>query len=543
MATNRGLASRVNSTNVKWFTLAAACFGLFMALLDNLVVNIAMPTIGRDLDAKTTQLQWVVSAYTLVFASIQITAGGLGDRFGRKRWFMIGLVLFVATSILAATSQSINMLILARALQGLGAAFIMPLSLSLISDAFPPEERGKAIGIWSAVSVSSIALGPIVGGALVEYANWHWVFLINVPIGIVALFVTQAVVRESRDESGTVATDIPGTVLITAAIGSLTWGLIQAGDRGWTDRLILTALAASVVFFVSFVYVESKTARPMVPLRFFKSGSFSGANIDAFMISFGLAAVGFFITLYQQNIHNFSAIRTGLALTPMVIMMMVISPISGSVVNRVGARRMITFGMLVTGAGMLLFLRSGIHASYLNILPAFLVMGFGMSFIWAPMTTAVLNSVESEKSGIASAINGAIREIGTAFGIALLGSTANTTFQNQFRGNSDIKALRVGGDPIVQKAIDFVGSGSSNAGYVLQKTPFGVGVPADVAATIRDISGKAFVSGMDQAVMIGGFALMAAGIVSYFLVKDSVFEVKPEARPTVDGELAANPAD
>src|SRR6476661_919769 len=272
--TGRGLASRVNDSNVKWYTLIAACFGLFMALLDNLVVNIAMPTIAKDLDANTSQLQWIVSAYTLVFASLQITAGGLGDRLGRKRWFLIGLALFTITSAAAAASRSIEMLIAMRALQGLGAAFIMPLSLSLISDAFPPEERGKAVGIWSAISVSSIALGPIVGGALVEYATWHWVFLINVPIGLIALFVTQAVVRESRDESGTVATDIPGTILITAAIGSLTYGLIQAGDRGWGDSLILGVLAASAVLFLAFISVESRTERPMVPLRFFKSGSF-----------------------------------------------------------------------------------------------------------------------------------------------------------------------------------------------------------------------------------------------------------------------------
>src|SRR4051794_23041474 len=178
MAGRVGLANRVTDSNLKWYTLGAACFGLFMAILDNLVVNIAMPTIARDLDASTTQLQWIVSAYTLVFASLQITAGGLGDRLGRKRWFLIGLGVFTVTSFMAALSQSIEMLIVIRALQGLGAAFIMPLSLSLISAAFPPEERGKAVGIWGAISVSGIALGPVVGGLLVEYASWHWVFLI-----------------------------------------------------------------------------------------------------------------------------------------------------------------------------------------------------------------------------------------------------------------------------------------------------------------------------------------------------------------------------
>src|SRR6476620_9150018 len=182
--TGRGLASRVNDSNVKWYTLIAACFGLFMALLDNLVVNIAMPTIAKDLDANTTQLQWIVSAYTLIFASLQITAGGLGDRFGRKKFFLIGVVVFTVTSALAALVQNTEWLIVARCVQGFGAAFIMPLSLSLISAAFPPEERGKALGIWSAVSMSGLAFGPVIGGAIVQYASWHWVFLINVPIGI-----------------------------------------------------------------------------------------------------------------------------------------------------------------------------------------------------------------------------------------------------------------------------------------------------------------------------------------------------------------------
>ena len=349
MATLNRLANRVNDGNAKWYTLGAACFGLFMAILDNLVVNIAMPTIARDLDATTSQLQWIVSAYTLVFASLQITAGGLGDRFGRKRWFMAGLALFTATSLAAAFSQSIEMLIVMRALQGLGAAFIMPLSLSLISNAFPPEERGKAVGIWGAISVSGIALGPIVGGALVQYASWHWVFLINVPIGIGALLITSAVVKESRDESGTVATDVPGTILITAGIASLTWGLIEAGPRGWTDPAILTAFAAAAIIGAAFIWVEAHTERPMIPLRFFRSSTFTGANIDSFMIAFLITGVSFFMTLYQQNIHGFSAMQTGLALLPMVVVMMVMSPITGTLTGKMGPRRLISFGMLVSG--------------------------------------------------------------------------------------------------------------------------------------------------------------------------------------------------
>jgi EmrB/QacA subfamily drug resistance transporter len=521
-----------------------------MAILDNLVVNIAMPTIARDLDATTSQLQWIVSAYTLVFASLQITAGGLGDRFGRKKWFLAGLTLFTATSLAAAFSQSIEMLIAMRALQGLGAAFIMPLSLSLISAAFPPEERGKAVGIWGAISVSGIALGPIVGGALVEYASWHWVFLINVPIGIGALFVTSAVVKESRDESGTVATDVPGTVLITAGIASLTWGLIEAGNRGWTDALILTAFAAAAVIAAAFIWVEAHTERPMIPLRFFRSSTFTGANIDSFMIAFLITGVSFFMTLYQQNIHGFSAMKTGLALLPMVVVMMVMSPITGTLTGKMGPRRLITFGMMVTGIGTFLMLLTGVDASYWMLLPSFVVMGFGMSFIWAPMTTAVLNSVESAKSGVASAVNGALREIGTAFGVALLGTMASRAYQGEFDSSGRIRELNAQAEPPLQGVIATIGSGMSFGGHVIEDRhlfdPAQIpGLTPEAIDTIRRVSAEAFMVGMDRAIIFSSVGIILASLLSYVLVKDAVFETKEETAPATTGEpeLAAQPAD
>jgi EmrB/QacA subfamily drug resistance transporter len=513
---------------LKWWTLIAACFALFMAVLDNLVVNIALPTISRDLNATTTQLQWIVSAYTLIFASLQITAGGLGDRLGRKRWFVFGLGLFTTASLLGALSQNITMLIAARAVQGLGAAFIMPLSLSLISVAFPPEERGKALGIWSAISVSGLALGPIVGGFLVQYANWHWVFIINIPIGIIALFVASTVVQESHDTTGTVALDIPGTALITGAIASLTWGLIEAGDRGWGDTLILAAFAVAAVLTTTFIAVEARSEKPMVPLRFFRSPTFSGANMDAFAVSFLIAGVAFYMTLYQQNIHGFSPVRAGLAMLPMVITMMVCSPISGVLIGRIGSRKLITLGMSVAGIGTLLFLRGGVHAPYMSIVPAFVVMGFGMSMIFAPMTTAVLNSVESEKSGVASAINGAIREIGTAFGIALLGTIMNRTYQSHYNATSDIVQAR--SNPAlgpVRSLIDLVGSGAGLAGRVIEDAHRFPGLPADLAAQIRDASSQAFIAGMNRAIVISSGVIIACSIVSYFLIKDPVMAEAP----------------
>jgi len=548
MAVSARLANRVTDQNVKWFTLAAACFALFMAILDNLVVNIALPTLGRDLNAGTTQLQWIVSAYTLVFASLQITAGGLGDRFGRKRWFLTGIVVFTAASVASAAAQNIEMLIAARAIQGLGAALIMPLSLSLISAAFPPEERGRALGIWSAISVSGIALGPIVGGALVEYASWHWVFLINVPIGILAFLVTSAVVRESRDATGTVATDVPGTILVTGAIASLTYGLIEASNRGWSDSLILGSFIVAAALMASFIAVEARAERPMVPLRFFRSSTFTGANIDAFSISFLIAGVSFFFTLYQQNIHGFSPVRTGLALVPMVVAMMVLSPISGALINRIGSRRLISIGMIITGIGTLLLLFSGVDAPYLHILPGLVVMGLGMSLIWAPMTTAVLNSVESAKSGIASAVNGAIREIGTAFGIALLGTLMNRVYQAHYNGAASIRGLRASLTPAqapVATVIDKFGSGSSYAGRVIDEilSPAQKAQLGSVVATIRDASAHAFIAGMDRAILVSAVGLIAASIVSYVLVKDHVVDAAPAAEATSEEAYSQIAAD
>ncbi len=540
MATSLGLARRVNDNNLKWYTLAAACFALFMAILDNLVVNVALPTISRELDATTTQLQWIVSAYTLVFASLQITAGGLGDRLGRKRWFLIGIVLFTATSLVAAFAQSIEILIAARAVQGLGAALIMPLSLSLISQAFPPEERGKALGIWSAVSVSGLALGPVIGGLLVEYTTWSWIFLINVPIGVAAFLVTSAVVSESRDESGTVATDIPGTVLITAAIAALTYGLIEAGERGWGDSLILASFAVAAVVGAAFVWVEARTARPMVPLRFFRSSTFTGANLDAFAISFLISGIAFSMTLYQQNVHGFSAVRTGLALLPMVAVMMIGSPISGALVNRLGSSKLISLGMLVTGASAFLFLRTGVDASYLDIVPGLVVMGLGMSLIFAPMTTAVLNSVETAKSGVASAVNGAVREIGTAFGIALLGTLMNRTYQASYDEAAEIRTLREGSDPALaplQPVLDLIGSGISLGGRVIEDGRLFPNLPAAVVAPIRDASSRAFVAGMDSAMVVSGSLLIAVAGLSYWLIKDRVADA-----PAPAAVLAAEPA-
>jgi EmrB/QacA subfamily drug resistance transporter len=541
-----GLAGRVHDGNAKWYTLAISVLALFMAVLDNLVVNVALPTISEDLSASPSQLQWILSAYVLVFASTQITAGGLGDRFGRKKFFIAGVVLFTVTSAMAALVQSTEWLIIARAAQGIGAAFIMPLSLSLISAAFPPEERGKALGIWSAVSMSGLALGPIIGGFIVEYWTWHWIFLINVPIGILTILAAQAVLRESRDESGNTATDIPGTVVVTAAIAALTWGLIEAGERGWGDGPVIGSLVAALVLFGLFILVEQRSANPMVPLRFFKSPTFTGGNLVALMIAFLISGIAFSMTLYYQNVHGYSAVQTGLTMLPLVVSMMVVATVSGSLVNRFGGRAMIALGMVISGASMFLFLRTGVDATYMDILPGMVALGIGNGLIFAPMTTAVLNSVETDKAGVASAVNGAIRETGFAFGVALLGTIMNQTYQQRFDTSSEVLRMRDTSNPAfapLQPVLDRIHEGINYAGRVIENPAYFPGLPANVTEAIRDASSRAFISGMDRAFIISGTATILFSVVAWLLIRDEVAERVEATDEVEDFELEPSIAD
>ncbi|MEJ7837828.1 MAG: MFS transporter, partial [Thermomicrobiales bacterium] len=521
VARNGGLSNRVNDSNMKWFALAAACTALFMAILDNLILNVAIPTISDDLNPSTTQLQWIISAYTLVFASLQITAGGLGDRLGRKKLFLFGIAVFTVTSLVAGFVNSTSMLIVARAVMGFGAAFIMPLSLSLVSAAFPPEERGKALGIWSAVSFSGLAFGPMVGGLVVEYLSWHWIFLINVPVGLFAFVLTMSVVRESKDESGTAATDIPGTVLVTGAIAALTWGLIEAGERGWGETLILMSFAVSAVLFVAFVLVELRTEKPMVPMGFFKSRTFTGANLDAFVVSFFISGLAFSMTMYFQNVHGYSPIRAGFTNLPFVLVMMVAAPLSGSLVNRLGSRLLISIGMVIAGISCFLYLRAEPESSFVSILPAMLVMGLGMGLVFAPLTTAVLNSVSSDKGGVASAVNGAIRETGFAFGVALLGTFISRTYRTDFVNDESIQGISASSEES-RSLIDMISEQITAAGRLIQDQARFPGLPQDVRNSIEIASSNGFVNGMHLSFIITGTTLIVSAIVSYFLINERV---------------------
>ncbi|HYI25133.1 MAG TPA: MFS transporter, partial [Thermomicrobiales bacterium] len=323
-------------------------------------------------------------------------------------------------------------------------------------------------------------------------------------------------------------------VLVTGAIASLTWALIEAGERGWSDSLIVSAFAISAVLFAAFIFVEQRTEKPMVPLGFFKSSTFTAANIDAFAVSFFISGIAFSMTLYWQHVHDYSPIKNGLTMLPMVATMMIFSPISGSLVNRIGMSKLISLGMLIAGASAFLYLRTGVNSSFVDVLPAMIVMGFGFSLIFAPMTTAVLNSVSSDKSGVASAVNGAVREMGFAFGVALLGTIMNQTYRDAFSSDPSIQQVRNSSDPAfapLQPVLDLIGSGINYAGNVIFDQEHFSAVPAQIADAIYLASAEAFVEGMHKSFIITGIAIVGVAVLSFFMINDRVAESAPEDAP------------
>src|SRR5438105_8346633 len=419
----------------KWWVLAAMVFGLFMPMLDNLVVNTALPTIQRSLGAGVSGLQWIIDAYVLAFASFMLTGGALGDLYGRKRFFMTGLFVFTAGSLLCGLSGSTGELVGFRFLQGLGSALLLPGSLSIITATFHGRERGAAIGIWAAFSALALAVGPIVGGFLVEHVSWQSIFFVNIPVGAIALVMTYLVVRESRDEHPSRRIDPPGLVTGTAGLFFLVYGLIEGNNRGWTDGMILGSFALAAVLLAAFFIIEARSESPMLPLSFFKIPTFAAANAVAASVFFALFGTVFFLTLYFQDVHGYSPVGAGIRLFPFPLMILLIAPVAGRLSDRYGSRWFMTLGPACSAIGLLLLLRTQPDSSYFAVIfPGQIIWGIGMALTMAPMTAAVMASVPTRHAGVASAATNTSREIGGVFGVALLGAIVTSAFKRAFTG-------------------------------------------------------------------------------------------------------------
>jgi EmrB/QacA subfamily drug resistance transporter len=413
---------RLNEVNRRWWTLAAMCFALFMVMLDNTVVNVALPSIQKDLGATVSGLEWTVNAYTLAFAVLLVTGGRLGDLFGRRRMFLFGVVAFAASSAFIGFSQSEAWLVAGRAFQGIGAAFMMPGTLSIISNAFPPAERGKAIGTWAGVSALALAIGPVVGGFLVENVSWQSIFFLNLPVAVGAVAVTLFATHESRDETAPPSVDIPGVAAITVGLSALVLALVEANAWGWSSARIVGLFAVAVVALGAFVLVEARSRYPMVDFSFFRSRSFLGANVVAFIVSFAMLAMFFFIALYMQNIKGYSPLQAGVRFLPSTAVIVFAGPIAGRLTDRVGPRPLMTSGLLMVAGSLFWQGHLAVDTPYASLAGAFVLMGFGMGLVMSPMSTAAMNSVEQSKAGVASGILSMSRMVGGSFGVAAMGA-------------------------------------------------------------------------------------------------------------------------
>ncbi|CAN5456133.1 MFS transporter [soil metagenome] len=412
----------LNDGNRRWWTLAAMCFALFMVMLDNTVVNVALPSIQRDLGASLSGLEWTVNAYTLAFGVLLVTGGRLGDIFGRRKVFLFGVALFASSSAFIGFSQSEAWLIGGRAVQGIGAAFMMPATLSIITNAFPPHERGKAIGTWAGVSALALAIGPVLGGLLVEHVSWQSIFFINLPVAAGALVVTLFATLESRDETVTRRVDITGIVTITAGLAALTLALVEANDWGWGSPRVLGLFALAAVGLAAFPYVERHTAAPMVDFDFFRSRTFLGANIVAFIVTFSMLAMFFFLTLYMQNVLGFGPLAAGVRFLPTTLMVIIVAPIAGRLSDRIGPRPLMTAGLGLVAISLLWQSFLTTDSGYGFLAPGFVLMGIGIALVMSPMSAAAMNAVDQSKAGVASGILSMSRMVGGTLGIAVLGA-------------------------------------------------------------------------------------------------------------------------
>jgi EmrB/QacA subfamily drug resistance transporter len=516
--TDRIRALQMNDDNRRWWALGAMCFALFMIMLDNTVVNVALPSIQRSLHASTASLEWTVNAYTLSFAVLLVTGGRLGDLFGRRKLFLAGVIVFAGASAAIGFSPSDTWLVAWRAVQGSGAALMMPATLSIITNAFPAAERGRAIGTWAGVSALALAIGPVLGGFLVESVSWQSIFFLNIPVAIAAVFVALFAVRESRDETVARTIDVPGVATLTIGLTALVLALIEGNGWHWGSPREVALYVTAVVGLGAFGAIETHRRVPMVDLSFFRSRTFLGANIVAFIVSFAMLAMFFFLALYMQNIRGYSPLQAGIRFLPSTLMIVLIAPIAGRLADRVGSRPLMTFGLLcVSGA---LFWQSflTVSSSYGGLLPGFVLMGIGMAFVMSPMSTAAMNSVEATKAGVASGILSMSRMVGGTFGVAVLGALVSTL------GSSKLGQL-LPGVPRATRETMTAGLGSG--------TP-----PHGVPSRIIDAGHEAFVYSLQNGLRLGSAVALVGALIAFALIGRDQPAAAAERVEAVVGEAA-----
>jgi len=497
----------------RWI-LVATIVGSSLVFIDANVVNVALPQIQADLSADVSGVQWVVEAYSLFLASLMLVGGSLGDRFGLKRIFAIGIALFAAASMWCGLAPNATQLIVARAVQGIGGALLTPGSLAIIRATFSAARRGRAIGLWSGFSAITSALGPLLGGWLVQHVSWRWVFFIDIPLALVVLAVLFLPLRHlstvATNESGVArGLDWPGALLTTLGLGGLVFGLVESNTLGLSNRFVLLAIGVGLLALIAFVFVEVRSASPMMPLKLFRSPTFSGTNLLTLFLYAALSGSLFFLPFDLIQAQGYSATAAGASLLPFTLLMFALSRWSGGLVNRFGAKLPLIVGPLVAAAGFALFALPGVGGSYwTTFFPAVMVLGFGMSITVAPLTTAVLGAVSDRYAGIASGINNAVSRLGGLLAIAILSIFVLNVFTASL--NSRLASLPVSAS--VRQAI----LAQSNRLAGVQIPP---GIPPALRHSLEQAVAASFVSGFRVAMLIGCGLALAAALSALLLVE------------------------
>ncbi|MFF2191414.1 MFS transporter [Streptomyces sp. NPDC058157] len=485
-------------TRHKGLVLATLCATMFMAMLDNVIVNNALPRIGQQLHSGVSGLQWVVEGYSLVYAALLLTGGTLGDRYGRRRVFLTGLTLFTAGSAAAALSGSTGALVAARMFQGLGAALLTPGSLSILRHVFPDEkERARAVGLWSGVSALGLAVGPVLGGPIVDAFGWAAVFWINVPVGVAGLLLAARVLPEFAARSRRL--DLKGQALSALGCGALVYALVEGPARGWTDVRVLALAAVAVLALAAFFLVEARSADPMLDLSFFRDRVLAGAAVSGFVISFGMFGAAFFLPLLMQDVMGWSPSDAGVAGLPMTAMIVIAAPLSGALTSRHGPRLPLVAGVVLCATGLGALSLYGAHAHYAQYVWVLGVMGLGMGMTFTPVSVTVMQRVDPARAGMASAILNTLREIGGVVGVAVLGAVLSSRFATHLTDSLH----RLGAPADIARHLPGTAPDSTAA----------------LPAPVRDAVDAAFTDALHLALRCGSATLAAAALLVTLLLR------------------------
>lgn len=492
--------------------LAVLCLGLLVVGIDGTIVNVALPTLVRELDASNSQLQWIVDAYTIVFASFLLIAGNTGDRLSRKWCFVVGLVVFGVGSFLCSTAGSANELIVLRGIQGFGAAFIMPATLSILTNVFPDAgERARAIAIWAGVSGLGVAIGPLTGGFLLEHFHWGAIFLVNVPVILLTIVGVIVLVPDSKDEHAP-RLDVVGTVLFTVGLISLLYGIIEGPGHGWTSPTILAAFGVGIVLLAAFVGWELHTDHPILDVTFFANPRFTAASLAVTFVFFAMFGSLFFVSQYLQFVLGYSALRSGAALLPVAAVLMVAAPTSAKLVARFGTKLVVSGGLFTVAAALLLFSRVTVDSGYPLVAATLVVIGLGMGLAMAPATDSIMGSLPPEKAGVGSAMNDTTREIGGALGVAIMGSITSAVYGSQIAGQAFYQQLRDSGNGQLEKAAEVIHGSIGGANLLVEQLP--ANLRAQYAPVVTKAANEAFVHALDRTVVVGAAVAILGALVA-----------------------------